>query len=63
MYFPHIDYNNFNDTQKKEIEADILSEFEMGFQGILQLPKTARLGVHCAYKYYINLFYKIQNLR
>ncbi len=59
-YFPGIDYSNFTDKQKKEIEQDILSDFEHGYQGIVRLPVSARLGVYLAYKYYLNLFYKIR---
>ncbi|MFZ4542856.1 MAG: phytoene/squalene synthase family protein [Saprospiraceae bacterium] len=59
-YFPGIDYRNFTDVQKTEIEMDIKNDFDHGYQGIVQLPVSARLGVYLAYKYYINLFHKIK---
>jgi len=61
VYFPGVDYLAFNDQTKKDIEADILKDFEDAYQGIIRLPKGSRLGVYVAYKYYINLFYKIRN--
>lgn len=59
-YFPGIDYRNFTNEEKKEIEADIQKDFQHGYQGILNLPQEARFGVYLAYNYYINLFEKIQ---
>lgn len=59
QYFPNIEVNGFNDEIKKRIEADILSDFEDGFAGIVQLPKKARFGVYMAYIYYKALFKKI----
>jgi 15-cis-phytoene synthase len=61
VYFPDVNYHNFTEEDKKMIEADIKKDFDLGFEGIVQLPKSAKMGVHCAYKYYLNLFYKIQN--
>jgi 15-cis-phytoene synthase len=61
VYFPDIDYHNFTEDDKRRLEDDIKSEFDYAYKGIVQLPKSARLGVYCAYKYYINLFYKIQS--
>jgi phytoene synthase len=60
VYFPDIDFHRFTETDKKEIEADIEHDFNMAFKGIVQLPSSSRLGVYCAYKYYLNLFYKIR---
>jgi phytoene/squalene synthetase len=62
VYFPDINFHFFDDKQKKDIEDDILADFQKGYEGIVQLPKSARLGVYCAYKYYTNLFKKIQQL-
>ncbi len=59
VYFPDIDFNNFNDEQKKMLEEDIKKDFEYGLIGIKQLPKEARLGVYLAYIYYYNLYKKI----
>lgn len=59
-YFPGVDYLEFNNESKSEIEKDIEADFEAGYQGILELPKGSRLGVYLAYIYYINLFKKIK---
>jgi len=61
-YFPGIDLNEFNATVKKEIEADIEIDFQLGFEGIKQLPKKARFGVYMAYVYYYKLFKKIKTV-
>ena len=60
VYFPGIDFCNFDNRQKKIIEADIKADFDKGYAGIMQLPKSARFGVYFAYIYYINLFEKIK---
>ena len=60
VYFPGIDYNNFTESEKKEIEADIQADFDAGLRGIENLPRTARKGVLLAYEYYIRLFEKIK---
>ena len=59
-YFPNADLENFNDQQKKEIEAEIAIDFAEGYAGIIQLPKSARFGVYMAYIYFYQLFKKIQ---
>ena len=59
-YFPGVDLNNFNESVKTEIEADIDIDFMAGYQGIKQLPKGARFGVYIAYVYYYSLFKKIK---
>ena len=43
------------------IEADIEADFDAGYQGIKQLPRSARFGVYIAYLYYRALFNKIRN--
>ena len=60
-YFPKIDLNAFNTEVKKEIEADIEIDFQLGYEGIKQLPKNARFGVYMAYIYYYKLFKKIKS--
>lgn len=61
VYFPGVDYTQFTDQIKKEIEADIQKDFEDAYKGIIALPKSCRFGVYVAYKYYINLFNKIRS--
>lgn len=62
VYFPDINFHNFSEHEKKEIEKDIESDFILAYKGIVQLPRSSRLGVYCAYKYFLNLFYKIKAL-
>lgn len=59
-YFPGVNLDEFNEDIKKEIEADIEKDFELGYQGIKLLPKDARFGVFVAYVYYYQLFAKIK---
>lgn len=59
-YFPGLDFRNFSQAQKKEIEEDIAADFRKAYEGILQLPAKARFGVYVAYKYYLSLFKKIK---
>jgi phytoene/squalene synthetase len=59
-YFPQVDFEHFDYQAKIEIEADIQRDFDHAYTGILQLPKSARLGVYVAYIYYLKLFRKIQ---
>lgn len=61
VYFPDVDFENFTDQDKHRIEADIQSEFDLAYTGIVQLPKGVKLGVYTAYKYYLSLFEKIKN--
>lgn len=58
-YFPHVDFNNFTEADKKQIEQDIALDMAEGFKGIKQLPAGSRLGVYIAYVYYLRLFKKI----
>jgi len=60
VYFPGIDFLNFTNEDKVNIENDIKADFDHGYNGIVQLPQSARLGVYLAYIYYINLFNKIK---
>ncbi len=62
VYFPKIDFQCFDNGSKKEIEEDILKDFDLAYQGILGLPRSARMGVYLAYIYYLKLFKKIQHL-
>ena len=62
VYFPDINFHNFSELEKQQIENDIQNDFSVAYEGIVQLPTSSRLGVYCAYKYYLNLFYKIKAL-
>lgn len=60
-YFPGIDVSRLDDATKHKIEADIKSDFDEGYIGIVKLPKKARFGVYLAYIYYTALFKKISS--
>jgi phytoene/squalene synthetase len=60
VYFPGLRYEQFDDAAKRVVEADIRADFEAAYEGIRQLPRTARLGVYLAYIYYLKLFYKLR---
>lgn len=61
VYFPGVDFTNFTNEDKREIEEDIKRDFDYGLEGICQLPKGVRFGVYLAYVYYTNLFKKIKS--
>jgi 15-cis-phytoene synthase len=61
VYFPGVNFNHFTPDDKKKIEKDIQEDFNAAYQGIIKLPKGAKLGVYLAYVYYLNLFKKIKN--
>jgi 15-cis-phytoene synthase len=58
-YFPGVDFVQFTDQDKTNIEADIAADFRAAKIGIDHLPKSARAGVYLAYSYYLRLFDKI----
>jgi 15-cis-phytoene synthase len=59
-YFPGVDFMNFTQHNKKQVEMDIAADFAKAYDSILQLPSKARFGVYVAYKYYLSLFKKIK---
>lgn len=62
VYFPEIDFKDFNEQEKKTIEADIREDFRVALDGIKRLPRGVRAGVYLAYIYYSVLFRKITRL-
>ncbi len=62
IYFPGVDFNNFTKEAKQLIEDDIQSDFDAAYQGIIRLPRSARMGVYLSYVYYLRLFKKIRHL-
>jgi 15-cis-phytoene synthase len=62
VYFPGVDFNQFDKTAKGLIEEDIQKDFNDSLNGINQLPSGAKLGVRVAYLYYQKLFDKIKGL-
>ncbi len=60
-YFPKIDFKNFTEKDKQDIEADIKLDFDDAYLGIKNLPEGSKVGVYIAYVYYLELFKKIKN--
>ena len=61
-YFPGLNLEDFDQDAKLTIEKEIEADFAHAYQGILRLPRSARLGVYMAYIYYTRLFRKIRRL-
>lgn len=61
VYFPGVDFGQFTNEVKRDIEADIKADFDAALDGIRRLPEGSRFGVYLAYKYYTHLFAKIRN--
>lgn len=61
-YFPGVDFSQFGRDAKALIEDDIQRDFNEAYIGILNLPRSARMGVYLAYAYYQTLFNKIKQL-
>jgi len=59
-YFPNVDLKNLSSSEKNEIIAEIKTDFDQAYKGIVKLPLEARLGVLVAYKYYLRLLFKIE---
>lgn len=60
VYFPGIDFKNFGEQAKKQIEQEVAEDFRAAYDGIRRLPEGARDGVLLAYRYYLVLFGNIQ---
>jgi 15-cis-phytoene synthase len=60
VYFPNVDFENFNIQMKKDVEAEIEKDFEEAYKGIKELRSDIRLGVYLAYSYYQKLLIKIR---
>jgi len=62
-YFKDIDFNNFTEETKKQLEAEIEQDFLESMEGIRKLKKHVRLGVYLAYSYYMHLLKEIKKAR
>ena len=60
VYFPNVNFENFCQEEKLQIDAEIAADFKAAYEGIIQLPKKSRFGVYLAYTYYLKLFQKIK---
>ena len=63
IYFKDIDFTNFSEETKKQLEAEIDQDFQESMEGIRQLKKQVRLGVYLAFSYYIHLLKEIKKAR
>ncbi|MDQ3535648.1 MAG: squalene/phytoene synthase family protein, partial [Bacteroidota bacterium] len=61
IYFPGVNFQDFNYIIKKDIEDEIQQDFDAAYKGIVKLPDGSKLGVYLAYIYYLQLFKKIKN--
>ncbi len=61
IYFPGVSLANFNDEDKTKLVSDIETDFKTALPALLDLPKSARMGVKLAYVYYLELLKKIQH--
>jgi len=59
-YFPNTNLNELDEASKTKIINEIKADFEESFDGLLQLPAEAKLGVYTAYKYYYKLLVKLE---
>jgi len=61
VYFPGVDFENFTQQDRLNIERDIQKDFDHALEGIKRLPRSAKAGVYLAYIYYLKLFSKIKS--
>jgi len=59
-YFPNTDLEKLDEDSKNTIIAEIEHNFNMGLQGIHQLPAEAKFGVYTAFIYYKKLLNKLK---
>lgn len=63
VYFKNIDFENFTEETKRQLETEIERDFQESMEGIRQLKKQVRLGVYLAYTYYLHLLKEIKKAR
>ena len=61
VYFPGIDFAHFKEESKRQIELEVAEDFRMAYEGMMQLPDGAKIGVMLAYRYYMSLFKRIKH--
>tara|TARA_R110002012_G_scaffold64308_4_gene169099 strand:- start:30329 stop:31168 length:840 start_codon:yes stop_codon:yes gene_type:complete len=59
-YFPNTDLSKLDEASKLIIIEEIERDFEIGLQGIKELPIEAKFGVFTAYRYYSQLLKKLK---
>ncbi len=61
-YFPILQSETLNETNKKKIIAEIHEDFQIARIGIRQLPREAQLGVYIAFIYYLQLLRRLERV-
>ena len=59
-YFPSVEDNTITDEIKEKLILEIEKDFDIAYQGIINLPHTAKFGVYTAYCYYKRLLSKLK---
>ena len=59
-YFPNTDLSQLDEQSKLVIIKDIETDFQKGYEGIMNLPVEAKFGVYTAYRYYKKLLDKLK---
>jgi phytoene/squalene synthetase len=60
-YFPNANLEALDEASKQAIIDEIEADFNLGFEGIQNLPATVRLGVYTAYRYYKRLLDRLKS--
>ncbi len=60
VYFHNVNYNNFNEEEKRRIVKEIEADFDEAWKGISKLPEDSKIAVSVAYYYYRNLLEKLK---
>ncbi|MEK9852485.1 MAG: phytoene/squalene synthase family protein [Flavobacteriaceae bacterium] len=60
-YFPNANLEALDEVSKQAIIDEIEADFNLGFEGIQNLPATVRLGVYTAYRYYKRLLDRLKS--
>lgn len=63
VYFKDIDFSNFSEMTKRQLEDEIERDFQEAMAGLRQLKKQVRFGVYLAYTYYLRLLKEIKKAR
>ena len=61
VYFPQLVGKELSESNKAIIIEEIQKDFDDAYEGIKNLPKSAKFGVYTAYKYYNKLLNKMIN--
>lgn len=60
-YFPDVNFETFDESDKKRITTDIRADFDKARPAISQLPRSSRLATAASYAYYFELLKKLES--